>query len=348
MHVTWILSAANAQEVQGKLTSQLASYRYRVSIPMNELRSKGHTCETLALSPGKADGQAAGRALERTEVAVFSKNHTEQAEVIAMLDHARSRRIPTIADVCDDYFEPGAKFESHYRAVVEKADLVTASSEKLALFVKEATGRRPRVIADPYEGPGGPPRWKVRDRHVKGLWFGNPGNMQSLIREAERLPARMNRYRMDLLVLTREFPGIDDAFRRFNHQHRTKLTLRFKPWSLESNWTELSRCDLSIIPVDDRERFYLAKGPNRLIETLWAGRFAAVNSIPSYDEFKAWAWVGEIAEGIAWALEHPAEVVQRIASAQEYIRQRYSPAVIATDWENALSEAIELCRSRQQ
>jgi hypothetical protein len=193
------------------------------------------------------------------------------------------------------------------------------------------------VISDPYEGPGGSPRWQPAGRQVKALWFGNTGNMQSLIREAEALPGRIIGYKADLLVLTRPFPGIHEAFERFSRQHGGKVTLRFKEWSLERNWAELRECDLVMIPVDERERFYRAKGPNRLIEALWAGRFAVVNSIPSYDEFSPWAWVGDIAEGMAWALDHADEVEQRIAAAREYIRENYSPAAIAVQWERALA-----------
>jgi glycosyltransferase involved in cell wall biosynthesis len=196
------------------------------------------------------------------------------------------------------------------------------------------------VIADPYEGPGGGPRWSPAARQIKALWFGNTGNMQSLIREVETLPAKISGYKVDLLVLTREFPGIDEAFRRFNEQHGATLTLRFREWSLERNWAELDDCDLVVLPVNHRERFYLAKGPNRLIEALWAGRFAVANSIPSYDEFSSWAWIGDIAEGMAWALEHPDDVTQQIGAAREHIRQRYSPAAIAAEWERALSSEV--------
>lgn len=335
MHITWVLSAANVEATGLDLTSPLASYRYRVSIPMRELRARGHTCSWLSLRPNdKLDATLA--AFEQTDVAIFSKNHTEQERVVAVLDHARSRGICSIVDVCDDYFESGARLEPYYRSLVAEADAVTASCRQLATYIEQATGRRAHVIADPYEGPGGSPTWAPKRSEVKAVWFGNTGNMQSLIREAEALPQRISGFKVDLLVLTREFPGINEAFERFNKQHGTTLTLRFREWSLQRNWTELHDCDLAIIPVDQRERFYLAKGPNRLIEALWAGRFAVVNSIPSYDEFSPWAWVGDIADGIGWALEHPAEITQRIAAAQDHIRRLYSPAAIALNWERTL------------
>jgi hypothetical protein len=94
-----------------------------------------------------------------------------------------------------------------------------------------------------------------------------------------------------------------------------------------------------VIPVKQGARFFQAKGPNRLVETLRAGRFAAVHPMLAYDEFKPWCWIGDIAEGVAWSLDHVAEVVQRIVAAQAYIEYNYSPAAVAAEWEIALAEA---------
>ena len=338
MRIQWVLSAANVLARNGQVTSPLASYRYRTSIPLRELKSRGHDCKWFALQKGVEPESAT---LLDADILIFGKNHIEQDLVLACLDSARANGVPTVVDICDDYFETGAKLESYYRALVHKADLVTTSSAQLAFYIEEATGEQPRVIVDCYEGPRGAPRWRPDRRHVKGLWFGSPGNMQSLIGEAEQLPNRINGYKLDLTVLTSDMPGIEAAFRRFNERCGSKISLRYRQWSLENNWAALGSCDLVVIPVDRNERFYLAKGANRLVEALWAGRFAVVNSIPAYDEFSSLAWVGaSIADGISWALAHPADVQERIAAAQTYIDCTHSPAKIASEWEQALLGAI--------
>jgi hypothetical protein len=71
----------------------------------------------------------------------------------------------------------------------------------------------------------------------------------------------------------------------------------------------------------------------------------AAHSTPAYEEFKAWAWIGDIAEGIEWALKHPAQVTKRIAEAQAHIERHLSPAAIAAEWEKAFIAAARLCAS---
>ena len=45
-------------------------------------------------------------------------------------------------------------------------------------------------------------------------------------------------------------------------------------------------------------------------------------------------WIGEdMKEGIEWALAHRDEIPERIAAAQKYISQYYSPEVIGQQWE---------------
>ena len=79
----------------------------------------------------------------------------------------------------------------------------------------------------------------------------------------------------------------------------------------------------------------LAKSPNRIIESLCAGRFVVAQPIPSYLEFSAWGWIGEdIAGGIGWMLDNPAAIGPRIAIAQQHIAAIYSAKRISADWDN--------------
>lgn len=242
--------------------------------------------------------------------------------------------------MCDDYFEPGQPLEQYYRTLAERADLVTASSRLLASAIEDATNVKPHLVRDPYEGAGGAVRWAPAGRHVKALWFGTPFNLESLLAEAAALPPKIRDYTLEIKVLTRECAGLVDGLRKLSERSGAKLRLQFQEWSLDENWAALRACDLTVIPVKQGARFFQAKGPNRLVETLRAGRFAAAHPMPAYDEFKPWVWPGDIDEGIAWSLDHPAEVVARIAAAQAYIEQHYSPAAIAAEWEAALGEAV--------
>jgi len=298
MKINWVLSGSRVDAYQGTIGSTLASYRYRALLPLQALEARGHVCRMHELSPGA--GTADHPALREADLVIFGKNHSEQHDVIALLDHARVGGVASVVDICDDYFVPGDKLAPYYRALASKADLVTASSFRLASSIEGATDANVCVVEDAYEGPSGTPRFTPELPKVKALWFGTPFNLASLLAEIRELPQRIADYQLDLRVLTSECPGLVEAFQQMNSRNGAKLTLGFKEWSLERNWTELESCDLVVTTVDQQRQFFMAKGSNRLIETLRAGRFPIVHPLPAYQEFDKWAWVGaDIAAGMA-------------------------------------------------
>jgi hypothetical protein len=341
MRIRWILSNTGVTPGSAALESSLASYRYRAQIPMRELRARGHRCDWIALDSAGTPA-AAHRALDDADVLIFAKNHTEPDAVLALVSQARQRGIATIADVCDDYFADAHELSPYYRELVGRADVVTASSFQLAGAIEDATSAEAHVVRDPYEGPAAAPRWAPEGTHVKGLWFGTPVNLQALLDEALTLPERIDGYYLDVVTLTRHCEGLEEGLDRLNARSPETLALRFREWTLERNWRELHACDLVLIPVRANDRFALAKGPNRLVEALRAGRFAVAGALPAYVEFRDYAWVGDdLAAGITWARAHPAEVAAKIAAGQAYIDREYSPHAAASEWEAALSAAME-------
>jgi len=346
MNITWILSASSVQENAGEYASPLASYRYRALNPIRTLRTRGHTCRVHALSPGVAITDHP--ALHDSDVIVFAKNHSELNEVAALLERARELQVPTLVDVCDDYLAPGDKLGPYYQMLVSQAALVTVSSVQLASTILETMDASVSVVRDAYEGPSGSATFMPQGTRLKGLWFGTPFNLASLLADLGDLPRRIQGYELDLIVLTRECPGLVEAFQQMNARNGGKLRLEFREWSLERNWAELEACDVVVITVDLQSRFFMAKGANRLVETLHAGRFPVVHPLPAYGEFGNWAWVGpDVAEGLRWALANPQEVRKRIADGQAYVNQKYSPNVIAEQWETAMSEAVRERRDKR-
>ena len=338
MRVRWILSSASVSPGSNEIESSLASYRYRAQIPLRELRARGHRCDWIALD----SATDRDRALEGADVLVFAKNHTEPDSVLALMSHARQRGVATLVDVCDDYFAASHELGPYYRELVGRADVVTASSFQLAGAIEDATSAEAHVVRDPYEGPGGAPRWAPASSRVKALWFGTPVNLLALLDEALTLPQRIEGYHLDVVTLTRQCEGLEEGLARLNARRPRKLALQFSEWSLERNWNELHACDLVLIPVRENDRFALAKGPNRLVEALHAGRFAVAGALPAYAEFRDFAWVGgDVAEGIAWALAHPSDVVAKIAAGQTYTARHYSPQAAAAEWEAALTAATK-------
>ena len=334
MRIRWILSALGVDARHPTLP--WASYRYRAKIPMRELAARGHACDWLPL---RRDDTGAA-ALDGADVLVFAKNHTERDEVVALLERARARGVPTVVDTCDDYFATGHELAPYYRTLVTLATVVTTSSFQLAAAIEDATDVEAHVVRDPYEGPRGEPRWAPSGTMVKALWFGMRQNVHALLDQAVDLARRIEPYSLEIVAVTRHSPGLEQTFEALSSQTPGKLAMRLVDWSLQGNWDALRDCDLGLLPINRSDRFFLAKGPNRLVETLWAGRYAVASAIPSYEEFRPWAWLGDdLAAGIRWALAHPAEVLAKIAAAQAHIARHYSPQAAAAEWEAALSAA---------
>ncbi len=127
-------------------------------------------------------------------------------------------------------------------------------------------------------------------------------------------------------------------------RHRPSVVTRFTPWSPEATWDALSECDLVVVPsLPDAKK--LVKSPNRVVEPLRSGRFVVAYPLPSYQELGDYLWLGEdISAGIAWAISHPAEVLDRIESGQAYISRRFAQSIVALRWAAILEQLVECDR----
>lgn len=186
----------------------------------------------------------------------------------------------------------GTKHESHYLIGIERADLVTCNSAEMGRLIEEKTGRTPVVIPDPYEQRESDPRI-----HDKLLWFGHRSNIADLLPWVE-LPN---------LEIVSNFKGTT-------------------PWSPEEMDRAFDRSGLVIIPTGKS----MAKSGNRAIESLRRGLFVIAGYLPAYADLGI--YIGDIADGVRWALDHKEEVLCRIKRSQEYIRDEYSPQRITQMW----------------
>lgn len=241
---------------------------------------------------------------EKADIYVFSKHFGND------LEHLKSVDGVTVYDVCDNHFDHSEKGE-HYHNMTTMVDHVTCNSEVMAQIIKEKTGRDAVVIPDPYESPKGSPG--LSQGKVRLCWFGHQSNLHTV-------------QKLDLRPVMNYLEGFEvvSAFQQKNAQGGVVHT----PWSLGAQRRAIHDSDIVILPQEK-----MAKSANRLIEALRLGRFVCANSIPSYDEFKEFAYIGDICDGIRWATEFPEEVLRQIEAGQEYIENHYSPKVIGEKWQ---------------
>lgn len=131
---------------------------------------------------------------------------------------------------------------------------------------------------------------------------------------------------------------LSTEFKKSNQVHRHRLTLRYAKWSTDCLWRSLQEADLVVIPQVMNDKTRNAKSSNRLVESMWAGRFVVANPIPSYQEFGDWAILDErISDGLSLALTRQESLTKRIVEAQGHIETNYSIRAIGARWESALN-----------
>lgn len=212
-----------------------------------------------------------------------------------------------VFDVCDDHFASVAH-GAFYRETCERADAVTCNSNEMQRRIKAVTGRDAWVIPDPYEAPEGKARV-----HDSLLWFGHASNLPDLAPLAQRLAGR----KLTVVSNAEGDPGVPGW--------------KGAQWSPQEMDRQFAAAGLVVIPTGKS----MCKSGNRAIEAIRRGVFPVCGYLPAYSDLGV--WVGDVGDGVEWALSHHDEVMHRIRAAQDYVRWEYNPARIAKLWLEALS-----------
>lgn len=335
MKALWITPKPELVLRNGKIASNIAGVRYRALIPAHILGASGHEASVRGLDKDALDELRLR--IAASDVIVFRRHYEDPASMEALLEETAALGKKTVFDLSDDRLN--GRVGPHLRRMIAHAGAVVTTSPALRQKVKDACGKEAFVIGDPFEGVRGEPRFAPGAR-LKALWFGHPVNFDSLKQALPALLEACKKQPIDLRIVTGLIGGIEHDCKQFNATYRGRLSLRYAPWSPEETWRSLSDADFVLIPyLQDHARF-LAKSPNRMIESLWAGRFVVAQPIPSYMEFGEWAWIGDdLVQGIDWMRENGSALPARIKAAQEYIAGAYSPEHIAAQWLTALEQA---------
>lgn len=333
MKVLWVVPRQALITSAAGVTSDLASIRYRVLVPIAGLRANGHDAAVIGLDRTSAD--EVRRQIASADHIVFIKNYTDPVCSETILAEQQALGKTTWFDLTDDRFDGPAS--EHLQRMVTLADRVVTVSDTLRQTILRHTGKESAIVGDPYEGPRGIPRWAPAATRLKTLWFGYGWNVQALMKSLPSLAQAALTFPLELKIVTGGVEGLDRYCGKFNQKSQPAMAISHTKWSREETWRSLAETDLVIIPALLDEPWTLAKSPNRIIEALWAGRFVVAHPIPSYVQFEDWAWLGaELADGITWAMHNQAAIEARITSAQDYIATAFSPQRIAQEWERLL------------
>ena len=203
-----------------------------------------------------------------------------------------------IYDVCDVHFQN--EYGDYYRRHIKNADAVTCNSEIMKERIWLETGVVATVIKEPYE-------YAEKEPSIGPnlLWFGHQSNLVDI----ERLLPAINRP-VTILSNSPNYPE----------------------WSPESFLKEMEKPSVVLIPTGKS----MAKSENRMVESIRLGKYVCAGKLPAYDPFYRFFPLLYIPEHIERVLTHPNEAHEAVKEAQEYIRDRYSPATIAKQWLNVI------------
>lgn len=204
---------------------------------------------------------------------------------------------PVVFDVVNDHFDA----HPTVGAMCDLAHTITVASKAMAETVRKHTGRDAVVIDDPYENEESPPA-VIGERIV---WFGHSANLPSLNRIAPSLKG----FRVTVCT---------------DFQHPA-----FVMWSPESEKAFLDAAAVVVISGTNP-----GASSNRVVKALRAGRFVVMprDCARSWRQFEDFCFIGDVREGVRWALDNREEACKRIQAGQRYIRQRFSPQSIGLQW----------------
>ena len=356
MKIAWVIFGALEQSAQG-LTSSVASIRYRALLPALELAKSGVDSNFVVIPP-QGEPVDSGAVDVDVDAVVFCKSFNALNETLAQ--RARERGAQVVFDISDNHFVT-PQYAAHYRAMVGLAHSITVPTTAMAQAVQEHTGRSALVIPDPVEGhratpvldaPGwGIPRGWLQSRLSRApaaaplrlLWFGHPANLPALGIFAGHLGKVLAQGPVLLRVVSQAGPEADAACAMLA-QHG--VANEFVPWSLAATRTALDWCHLVVIPSGTGHERARVKSANRLVESLWAGRYVVASPIEAYQDFAEYAWVSDdLADGILWAVRHHEVALRQIAHAQEHIAENLTQAAAAAQWLGAVSGRGAIGRS---
>jgi hypothetical protein len=257
-----------------------------------------------AAIPAKAIGACVNGG-EAGNVYIFNKPIHADVE---LAKECKAEGVKVIVDIGDDHFNHGT-WGPVYREMVGLADAIVCPTENMAgRMMKYFDKTVDAIIPDPYEEPFAAP-------HADGkklLWYGHPVNLKDL---KDTLPFLS---KQDLTIVTGKNHGLEHDYLQ---------------WSPEVQTRELQRANIVILPTRKGVEF---KSPNRLVNSIRAGCLPVCGGkVPSYYEFRKYAWVGSFYTGLQWALAYPHELNAIVAEGQQYI-EKFSPENIGRLWQQVI------------
>ncbi|HEY0893103.1 MAG TPA: hypothetical protein VGE32_08585, partial [Cellvibrio sp.] len=231
----WI-TGGDIHKVDGRLTSDLASTRYRVIAPLQALEKYGWQSEIIIESVSQKDGDWGSVTPQAGDTVIVSKVFTEHA--LALAHDAKLRGAAIVLDLCDNHLN-NPKRGPLQKALLDIADKVVTSTQPLNQALASVGKKANAVISDPVAFKRGEIKFapgKVLDL----LWFGHAVNIDTLAQSLPALAQLASTTPLQLNVVTTLPNGQDDL----NTIVPSGLHATYTPWSISATEAAIADCDI--------------------------------------------------------------------------------------------------------
>lgn len=245
-----------------------------------------------------------------------------------------------VYDTCDPlHLAPDTLAGKLQVELARRADLITCPTGALLQSLAKITRKPIKLIPDTVDLEARTPAFSPAAA-LRLIWFGwlTKLRLNELDRRLRSIGVMLHGRPIVCELVCQ--PASSDMIARINGEHdaaSTGVTLRHSLWELPKAWDMIAAADIALIP-HDADSADAMKSHNRLSTAILAGTFAVANPIAQYRSLAAYAWVGDdLTEGVAWALDHPAEALGRITAGQKAVKALYGPESVGMAWLEALA-----------
>lgn len=263
-----------------------------------------------------------------------------------LADDLRARGKIVVVDLCDDVFNMAGRIGLAGELAM-RASAVTVPTLSLAKRFMKRLRCPIHVVPDGIEGARGIPAAPRSRGALRLLWYGWQHKIGAVADGLEALARFARDRRRILLSCVTNLAPIQPDLARVMRGGTEDLSVRVFAWRQDIYLNAFAEADLVIVPSGASLRESGAS-PIRMAQALWSGRLPIVERTAGYltAEFAPFGCFHDsLTDGIAWAMEHPRQVMDRIVAAQRQIESTRSPGALARDWHRALTAIVEQSRA---
>ena len=312
--------------------SSLPGSRLRAYLPVQHLREAGWNTEIFD-----------ERNADTYDLVIFQKIY--QRDTIAFAQRLRQRGTKVVFDLCDNHFyqtDDSPKTRDRCKRLQDMIDLMDAVSVSTLEISKLIRNQHVIVIDDPIDYPV-TSAWvnlrlkasrvfsRKRDQRLRFVWHGTAGqaNPPTGLIDIQRVLPHLEEIGRTIPVSLTVISNSRELFDRYLKD--TSFPARYVDWELSTFPYYLKQNDVCLIPISVNG-FTVCKTNNRLVSSLLFGLPVIADPITSYEEFAGFVLFGNWPENLQRYALDPELRYEHVRKAVEYIRLKYTPARVVSQW----------------